>query len=62
MWYLEEIKEKRRFGPITDDPFIIGRNPNANIILRSLQVSRRHCILVLKDHSVSIQDLGVCII
>ncbi len=42
---------------VTSDKFIIGRSENCNLRPKSESVSRQHCILVIKDGKLLVQDL-----
>jgi pSer/pThr/pTyr-binding forkhead associated (FHA) protein len=47
-------KEYRITKPIT----VIGRASNCDIVLRSAEVSKRHCQLVLGSDHLVVEDLG----
>ncbi len=42
---------------VATDKFIIGRSENCNLRPKSESVSRQHCILVIKDGKLLVQDL-----
>ncbi len=42
---------------ITSDKFLIGRSESCQLRPKSESVSRKHCIIVLKDNRVLVQDL-----
>jgi DNA-binding winged helix-turn-helix (wHTH) protein len=47
-----------RLIPIDEGETIIGRNPNATIRIDSIDVSRQHARIVIKDSLATIEDLG----
>lgn len=44
--------------PVSSDKFLIGRSESCQLRPKSDSVSRRHCILVVKDGRVLLQDLN----
>lgn len=42
---------------VSSDKFLIGRSDSCNLRPKSESVSRKHCIIVLRDNKVLIQDL-----
>jgi predicted component of type VI protein secretion system len=44
--------------PVTNSPFVIGREPDCQLRPSSGLISRRHCALVIRDTQVLVQDLG----
>jgi len=44
--------------PITTSPFVIGRDPTAQLRPASSAIGRRHCAILLDDGKVVIQDLA----
>ncbi len=51
-------EHKGRIWPISTTPLTFGRDPESNIVLSSLSISRRHCQFVVRDESMLIEDLG----
>lgn len=41
-----------------DQDMLVGRHQDANIVLQSAEISRRHAALLLKDQALFIQDLN----
>lgn len=43
---------------VSSDKFLIGRSDSCNLRPKSESVSRKHCIIVLRDNKVLVQDLN----
>jgi pSer/pThr/pTyr-binding forkhead associated (FHA) protein len=49
------------FGPdivLDRRSVMVGRHPECDVLLNSLRVSRKHCIVTCKGDSVVVRDLG----
>lgn len=59
MWQLTAKlgKRKGRSWPITDHPFVVGRDASCDITLRDPLVSREHCRVECIDGALVIEDL-----
>jgi predicted component of type VI protein secretion system len=44
--------------PITQSPFLIGRDPGAQLRPASQAIDRQHCAIVLKDGKATVQDFA----
>ena len=44
--------------PVTVSKFFIGRSEECQLRANSDAISRRHCVITVSDHEVSIRDLG----
>ena len=58
--YLKVLEGAKSGGTIAikKDKFLIGRSRKCNLCASTNSISRQHCLIIRRDASVTIQDLG----